>query len=261
MFCRYGRARSAPRTGVARVAVVPMSADESEFRFGRELANRLDADAWESEEGLLVLEAIARASLPSETPSNEGPAYDEYLLAKSNLERLHEMFCVRYEQIGGEVEELDFEPLVRAGLLADRPQDRQIDQIKHRARKYFLAGDLLAFCTLAQQVLELLSADLLERELVADDHRGRQGTRRLFETELSQPVREELLYRCGVVDGDTRRALQQGREFRNTIARDLRDRRTVHTIDGAIDEIERYVDALNRLYERKEGRSLLDVDS
>lgn len=237
-----------------------MSGGDSEFRFGRELAERLDGDAWESEEGLLVLEAIARASLASEDDSDEEPQYDEYLLAKSNLERLHEMFCVRYEQIGVEVEGLDFEPLVRAGLLAENPEDRQIDQIKHRARKYFLAGDLLAFCTLAQQVLELLSADLLERELVAEEHRGRQGTRRLLETELSQPIREELLYRCGIVDGDTRSALQHGREFRNTIARDLRERRTVHTIDGAIDEIERYIDILNRLYERKEGRKLLDIE-
>lgn len=237
-----------------------MSSEESKFRFGRELAERLEGEAWESEEGLLVLEAIARASLVSESSPDEDPQYDEYLLAKSNLERLHEMFCVRYEQIGAEVEGLDFDPLVRAGLLAETPANRQLDGIKHRARKYFLAGDLLAFCTLAQQVLELLSADLLERELVAEEHRGRQDTRRLLETELSQPVREELLYRCGVVDGDTRSALQHGREFRNTIVRDLRERRTVHTIDGAIEEIERYVDILNRLYERKEGRTLLDVD-
>lgn len=236
-----------------------MSRDETKFQFGRELAERLDITSWESEEGLLVLEAIARASVDAES-SSDGAQHDEYLLAKNDLERLYEMFCVRYEQIGNEVEGLDFEPLVRAGLLAERPEDREIDRIKHKARKYFLAGDLLAFCTLAQQVLELLSADLLERELVAEPHRNRPGTRRLLETDLSQPLREELLFRCGAIDSETRSALRQGREFRNTISRDLRERRTVHTIEGAIEEIERYVAVLNRLYDIKEGRPLLDTD-
>jgi len=237
-----------------------MSQDGStEFKFGRELAERLDINSWESEEGLLVLEAIARASMATETSSDDESQFDEYLLAKSNLERLHEMFCVRYEQIGNQVEGLDFDPLVRAGLLAERPEEREIDKIKHKARKYFLAGDLLAFCTLAQQVLELLSADLIEQELVVENHRNRQGTRRLLETDLSQPLREALLFRCGVIDSETRNALQQGREFRNTIARDLRERRTVHTIEGAIEEIDRYIDILNQLYELKEGRELLET--
>ena len=68
------------------------------------------------------------------------------------------------------------------------------------------------------------------------------------------------MYRCGIIGSDTRSALQHGREFRDTIARDLRERRTVHTIDGAIDEIERYLAVLNLLYERKEGQELIELD-
>lgn len=235
--------------------------ETTEFQFGRQLARRLDSTAWESEEGLLVLEAIARASLASDSGSSDDIEYDEYLLAKSNLERLYEIFRFRYEQIGREVERLDFEPLVRAGLLAENPGPEELDGIKHKARKYFLAGDLLAFCTLAQQVLELLSADLLEQAIVVGPHQGKPGTRKVLETDLSQPIREELLYRCGVIGSDTRAAMQQGREFRNTIARDLRERRTVHTIDGATEEIERFIAILNQLYERKEGRELIDIDA
>lgn len=234
--------------------------EPTQFQFGEQLARRLDCTSWESEEGLLVLEAIARASLASDSVSSSDVEYDEYLLAKSNLERLYEIFRVRYEQIGREVDQLDFEPLVRAGLLTESPGPQELDGIKQKARKYFLAGDLLAFCTLAQQVLELLSADLLEKAIIVGPYRQKGETRKLLETDMSQPVREELLYRCGVIGSDTRSAMQHGREFRNTIARDLRERRTIHTVDGAVEEIERYIAMLNQLYERKEGRELIDID-
>lgn len=237
-----------------------MSQSEShEFQFGQELAKRLESTAWQSQEGLLVLEAIGRASVDSGTAT--ATEHDTYLLAKSNLERLYEMFRARYRKIGREVDQLDFTPLVNAGLLAEKPDRRDIDGIKEKARKYFLAGDLLAFCTLAQHVVELLSADLLEGELVVSAHRNKRKTRRVLETELTQPVREELLYRCGIIGSDTRDALQHGREFSDTVARDLRERRTVHTIDGAIDEIERYLAVLNQLYERKTGQELIEIDS
>lgn len=232
--------------------------DSTEFQFGQQLAERLDSASWQSQEGLLVLEAIGRASVDSEGDSDVD--HDTYLLAKSNLERLYEIFRARYRKIGEEVERLDFDPIVRVGLLAEQPDNRDIDGIKEKARKYFLAGDLLAFCTLAQHVVELLSADLLEQELVVPAHQEKHGTRHLLETDLSQPIREALLYRCGIIGSDTRSALQHGREFRDTIARDLRERRTVHTIDGAIEEIERYLAVLNLLYERKEGQELIQLD-
>ena len=107
--------------------------DSGEFQFGQQLAERLDSTSWKSQEGLLVLEAIGRASVDSADDSDVD--HDTYLLAKSNLERLYEIFHARYRKIGEEIDRLDFEPLVRAGLLVEEPSGRDITGIKEKARR------------------------------------------------------------------------------------------------------------------------------
>lgn len=94
------------------------------------------------------------------------------------------------------------------------------------AEAYFeihLANRVLPFLTLAQVVIEDCSVSLLHDKVIDEDYRGSKTTMKKLERKLSQPGREMLLQRMGLVPGNFRSDMQDVRQTRNNLVHNLRE--------------------------------------
>lgn len=94
------------------------------------------------------------------------------------------------------------------------------------AEAYFeihLANRVLPFLTLAQVVIEDYSVSLLHDKVIDKDYQGSNTTMKKLERKLSQPGREMLLQRTGLVSGNFRSDMEDVRQTRNDLVHNLRE--------------------------------------
>jgi hypothetical protein len=126
------------------------------------------------------------------------------------------------------------------------------------AEAYFeiqLANRVLPFLTLAQVVIEDYSVSLLHDKVIDEDYRGSNTTKRKLERKLSQPGREMLLQRTGLVSGDLRSDMQDVRQTRNDLVHNLRETDYFEEVVEAAEAVETCAEVIEKFEERyDEGR-------
>lgn len=115
---------------------------------------------------------------------------------------------------------------------------------------------VLLFFTLVQEVIKPLTVDLLMKELIHQEHQS-NASRKFVSGTLNQPEREELLFRCGVIDGGFKGKLAQVRTTRNALTHNLRERHLLESVDNLSSELNNSIEVVNELHERVEGFPLL----
>lgn len=82
-----------------------------------------------------------------------------------------------------------------------------------------VADDLLTYFVVGHDAIETFSIRLLNRELTTEHYQGSNRTMELFE-EISQPHRQGLLKRCGILDHEVVDAMDDVRKLRNDLVHD-----------------------------------------
>jgi hypothetical protein len=108
------------------------------------------------------------------------------------------------------------------------------------------SGLIVEYFTIASAIIEQRSADLLYMTLV-EDSRESKSARSFFQSNLQQWQREELLYRCGVIDEELKSNLKRARDTRNTLVHDLRERLYIEEDGDTVDDIDRALTAVEDL--------------
>lgn len=139
-------------------------------------------------------------------------------------------------------------------------EEYEVEDFKKGVSKYIFhtksSDRVLLFFTLAQEVIKPLTVDLLMEELIHQDHQSNASRKFVFET-LNQPEREELLFRCGVIDSGFKGRLAQVRTTRNALTHNLRERHLLESVDDLSSELGNSIEVVNELHERVEGFPLL----
>lgn len=108
------------------------------------------------------------------------------------------------------------------------------------AEAYFeihLANRVLPFLTLVQVVIEDYSVSLLHDKVIDKDYQGSNTTMKKLERKLSQPGREMLLQRTGLVSGNTRSDMENVRQTRNDLVHNLRETNYFEEVIEAAEEV------------------------
>lgn len=131
--------------------------------------------------------------------------------------------------------------------------DEELEQVERGMLRTFMADDILIFFVLAQDTIENLTVDVLNKDLIAEEYQGTNETMKTLRKRLPQPGCEHLLLRCGIIDHET---VDEMRTFRTRRNRLVHDRDVHHTLDfedPVMHEVDRGLAIINTLYEHLEG--------
>ena len=135
------------------------------------------------------------------------------------------------------------------GDLEDQRQERAESQL---ARVY-MHDNVLTFFILAQDLIEIYSIDVLNEELIEDEFQGTNKTMKTLDRRMSQPVREHLLYRCGVIGHELYKKMRSFRDSRNNLVHKKDFRQAFDFQDGVMVEVDKGMYSINELYYMLEG--------
>jgi len=117
----------------------------------------------------------------------------------------------------------------------------KIQSTSHQIINYFV---------LTSTLIESLSIDLLKKELIADEHSNAKKTDNIIEHRLDQELREDLLYRTGIIDESLKSELSHVRHKRNSLVHDVNNYLLLETIENIPSELKRVHDTYSRLFEK-----------
>lgn len=118
-----------------------------------------------------------------------------------------------------------------------------------------LANRVLPFLSLAQVVIEDYSVSLLHDEVIDEDYRRSNTTMTKLERKLSQPGREMLLQRTGLISGDLRSDMQDIRQTRNDLVHNLREADYFEQVIEAAEPVETCAEIIEKFEERHNENS------
>jgi len=107
---------------------------------------------------------------------------------------------------------------------------------------------LVQYFTIGSSIIEYFSSELLYMTLV-DDERQSESAYAFFRERLQQWHREELLYRCGVIDSGLKGNLKRARTARNEIIHLLHEHRYVSEDGTLLEDVEKTKEAIDGLKE------------
>ena len=107
---------------------------------------------------------------------------------------------------------------------------------------------LVQYFTIGSSIIEYFSSELLYMTLV-DDERQSESAYAFFRERLQQWHREELLYRCGVIDSGLKGNLKRARTARNEIIHSLHEHRYVSEDGTLLEDVEKTKEAVDGLKE------------
>jgi len=108
------------------------------------------------------------------------------------------------------------------------------------------SGLLVEYFTIASAIIESRSAELLNMKLVGDGRKSKSSLR-FFQRNLRQGQREELMYRCGIIDEGFKGSLKDVRRERNNIVHNLDERLYIGEDDETIKNVDKALTAVEDL--------------
>lgn len=110
-----------------------------------------------------------------------------------------------------------------------------------------ISNDIFTYFALAGGVVEAISIDILEKELIDEEFRGTGKTNKLLNRQMNQKMRNDLLLRTGIVDTGIHSKLSETRKARNKLSHDLTQLFDMDTIEDMIDTMDSAFEAINSL--------------
>lgn len=104
---------------------------------------------------------------------------------------------------------------------------------------------LLLILTVSQVLVEDYCVQLIDERLIEEPYRGSGKTREFLEETLSQPMREQILLRCGIIGGGLHGDMAEVRDTRNEIVHNLRERAVLESVDNSLKTAQQVVRVLD----------------
>ena len=97
---------------------------------------------------------------------------------------------------------------------------------------------LVEYFTVGSAIIEERCVELLFRELVEEDRQSKSA-RSFFERNIQQRHREELLYRCGIIDAGFKGKMKEVRNERNHLVHNLDERLYIDKNGETVENVEK----------------------
>jgi len=206
--------------------------DDLEEEFGIEFPDELRVKMVEA--GIQLL---------SEERGEEVPESLQRLNTLSGLNRI-------YGNLRDKVKELN--EMIEGSAIESFEDERQ-ERAESLLARIHIHDDVLTFFILAQDLIEIYSIDVLNEELIEEEFRGTNETMKTLDRRISQPVREHLLYRCGVIDHELYKKMKSFRDHRNDLVHKKDFRQAFNFRDGVMVEVDKGMYSINELHYILEG--------
>ncbi|WP_255150382.1 hypothetical protein [Halorarius halobius] len=211
--------------------------------FVSEINNLEEEYGIEFPDELRVKMVEAGIQLLAEDRGEEVPESLQRLNTLSGLNRI-------YGNLRDKVKELN--EMIEGSAIEDLEDERQ-DRAESLLARIYMHDDILMFFILAQDFIEIYSIDVLNEELIEEDFRGTNETMKTLDRRMSQPVREHLLYRCGVIGHKLYKNMRSFRDHRNDLVHKKDFRQAFDFQDGVMLEVDKGMYSINELHYMLEG--------
>lgn len=204
----------------------------------------------------------------------DSPVYDPKFVTKTTLYRLYRELTQLVENYSSTTDQMNPDSVMENISVPEEAEGYEIDEDRFReavaaqiessapgkfAESLFAihaANRLLPFLTIGQVVIEESSIELLNKELISDFYRDMKNTIEFLESDLSQPNREQLLQRSGVLEGGIIGQMADVRQTRNNLVHDLRSQEYFDKIVDSVDIVDSVIDVLNEFEQRLNEREI-----
>lgn len=190
------------------------------------------------EEKIKILEGSLQEQLLQQETSTEG------------LQRLTVLSAIN--RLYGEIEDGKSEVNEAIATVSDELSKEEEEQIRRFLLRWRLLDDTLLFYALSQDLIDLLTVKALNEEIIQEEYKGSNTTIETLES-ISQPNRENLLLRCGVLDHQIVDEMREFRSFRNDLIHDHETRHAFDFSSPIMEEVDKGLNSINHLLEVFEG--------
>lgn len=168
------------------------------------------------------------------------PLETSYKANVLTLDRLKEEIIVNYKSVNesGIVND-DFE-MDQGTISADA------DDLLDGFLRATVLDKYMVYLSLASGLIEKLSIDLFEDELIDEEFLGKNKTDTLLEREMNQEMREQFLLRTGIIGQDLQGKMTRVRRLRNNAVHNDE----IDIDEGFVSNIERINDTVHELEQR-----------
>lgn len=201
-----------------------------------------DIDPLDIEDLQLIEESLILA-YKDEDKNNNDWYNDEYIgeiLAKIVIGRMRLEIEKELENAEGEVISKVDEDCTRKDLQTII-ETKKIRSTSLQIMNYFV---------LVSTFIETLSIDLLKKELIADEHSDTKKTDTIIEHRFDQELREDLLFRTGIIDEPLKSELSHIRVIRNSLVHDFNNHLLLEAINDVSSELRRAYNAYSELFDQ-----------
>ncbi|WP_420182075.1 hypothetical protein ACNO8S_13505 [Haloarcula sp. KBTZ06] len=137
-------------------------------------------------------------------------------------------------------------------------EDAKDEVIRVRIRIRLL-DEILLFYVLSTGVIEKLTSELFEEELINEEYAGTNKTEGLIK-KMTQKQREELLLRTGKVEKETIDKIRRVISIRNELVHDIESQQLLDSdhISNIDNDVDRALNAMNTLHKEVRGIGFLE---
>ena len=150
-----------------------------------------------------------------------------------------------------------------SGELDDVEPDKieEIKNIAEEAEKTSrISGKVIEYFALVSALIERMSTLILVEELADDQYVESTSTERMFQEDMSQELREDLLLRTGVIDDGLKGELSRVRKTRNNLFHEINHSILLNGFENIESELDRTIKTYNKLMEEYTGEEMVELN-
>ena len=136
-------------------------------------------------------------------------------------------------------------------VLRKLAESKKIQSSSHMIMNYFV---------LASALIESMIIDLFKKELIEDEYSETAKTKTIVEHRLDQKLREDLLFRTGIIDQALKSELSHVRGIRNGLVHNFTDYLLLKEIDSVPSELDRVYNTYTDVFDRVSEDSTVSLE-
>lgn len=135
---------------------------------------------------------------------------------------------------------------------------QQWETAKEMIRSIAISDKVILFFNLSSEFLKPRTAKVLSNEIYADKYSGKAGENWTAQN-IPYDKRIQILWRCGILNDETKEKIEEVRNIRNELIHDLGTTHTRHSTDDLLSKVENTLDVLET-FDRKLGYPTILTD-
>lgn len=137
---------------------------------------------------------------------------------------------------------------------------KEIKDVAEEAEKISrVSGKVIEYFALVSALIERISTLILVEELVDDEYKKSTSTKDMFQKDMSQELREDLLLRTGIIGEGLKGELSRVRKMRNGLFHEISHSILLNGLENIKSELERTNKSYNKLREIYSGSEMVEL--